>query len=268
MQMRTVSVLVAAAVSGIAAACLCVTILLGWENWTLQNRLAELQANWAQTVSAAAELREQRTAAQADLAAQQQRLETLQSDLDTARAAANQPAASDRKRAQRVRIFDPNGWVGFGWLLANPTNTVAAVGTEVPASVILDRPIAAGIMIQTVPDGGASPAAAASFASAWQQTPYGWPVGWADYGRDGRDDRPGRRPGVEPATTTPFVTPAPARQAAPRVLSLENFPQRGLRLPPTLNRPAPAPVQPLTITTPGLRALPATTAANRLPPSL
>ena len=269
MQMRTASVLVAAALSGIAAACVCVTILLGWENWTLQNRLADLQANWAQTVSAAAELREQRTAAQADLAAQQQRLETLQSELETARALARQSAVTDRKRAQRVRIFDPNGWVGFGWLLAGPTNMVAGGDAEVLSSVMLDHPLPAGTVVQPVLDGGTAPAIAIGSASAWQQNPYGWPAGWFDYGRDGRNDRYGRRRDAEPAPTTPIVTPAPATSAASRLLGKGGFLSQGLRIPPMLNRPAPAHIQPLMINAPGQRGLPAATApANPLQPSL
>jgi hypothetical protein len=235
------------------------------ENWTLQNRLADLQANWAQTVAAAAELREQRTAAQADLAAQQQRLETLQSELDTARATARQAAVTDRKRAQRVRIFDPNGWLGFGWLLAGPTNTVAVGGAEVLSSVMLDRPLTASTVVQPVPDGGGAPAVAISSASAWQQNPYGWPNGWFDYGRGGRADRPGDRPGVEPTPTPPVAIPVPAPPATLRFGGKGGFQSSGLRLPPTLNRPAPAPLQPLTINAPGSRGLPAaTTPANPL----
>jgi hypothetical protein len=266
--MRTASVLIAAAMSGIAAACVCVTILLGWEGWTLQNRLAEVQANWAQTVSAAAELREQRTTAQADLAAQQQRLETLQSELDTARATARPSATTDRKRAQRVRIFDPNGWLGFGWLLAGPTNTVAVGDAEILSSVVLDHPLPAGTVVQPVSDGGAAPAVAISSASAWQQNPYGWPAGWFDYGREGRNDRSGRQRDAEPPTA-PIAIPVPAPATALRLVGKGSFQSPGLRLPPTLNRPAPAPIQPLTLNAPGQHGLPAATApANPRPPSL
>ncbi len=271
MQIKTMTVLLAAAMSGVAAACLCVTALLGWENWTLQRRLADVQTNWERVVSQAAELRALQAASQVDLSTQQQRSETLQAQLDSLRSATNELAAAVLRRPLRVRIYDANGPLGLGWVLAAPTNAVVFGTPEAPANVMLDRPVQKTVVAAPAaqPSQPPAPAVASSYATSWQQLPYGywgWPVGWTgDEGRRRHDDsgRHGAGPG-----STPAVVPSPTSTGF-RGVSLGSFPSRVSVIPPMLNQPAPRPIQPMTTFAAGQRSfLPTVPTASLTPQTL
>jgi hypothetical protein len=269
MQIKTMTVLLAAAMSGVAAACLCVTALLGWENWTLQRRLADVQANWERVVSQAAELRALQAAAQVDLSTQQQRSETLQVQLDSLRSATNEPATTVLRRPLRVRIYDANGPIGLGWVLAAPTNAVVFGTPEAPANVMLDRPVPKTVVVAPAEQPSQAPPIASSYATSWQQLPYGywgWPVGWTGDEDRHRHDDSGRYGAGPDSTPTVAPLPTPVAPMGVKGISLGSFPTRVSVIPPALNQPAPRPIQPMTTFAGGQRSFPPSVPATSLTP--
>lgn len=251
MQNQTTSLIVAPVASGLAAALLCVAILLFGDSRSLRRQLAASDRRSADAIAESAKLRADQEAANAERAAQRERLAELEAQVTSLQGASQTNAGTPPRP---VRVFDGNRFVGLGWVVTPP-------GTNAPAAVVLDRRTQATALAVDAGDyaGTGSPSSAGTAYTYWsQQWPGYWGAGWVGYLEDGRPcpdfdpHDPGAPPTLPPAVLPPVPTPPDpqtqfgAMSAGERAFWQRPLPQQAnLRrslpvTPPTFRMPAAA----------------------------
>jgi len=245
MKNQPTSAMIAGIMSGVAAACVCLTIVLALQSRSLQRQLADAQRLGSEASAYAADLRVQQASTVADLASHRQRLAEAQQEVAALEAKVSN-TMTVTSRPVPVRIFDNNRLVGVGWIPASATNRSGLAGEGV-ATVFLDRRTSAtptseeSAAAQTAPTSRG--AAAASSAFVVQQSPYYgwfWPYGSWDCGLE-PDGEPTTDP--EPQPPQPPVPPTPGSPPAsptlPQTVVARMAPSRHPTFSATPNPPTP-----------------------------
>jgi len=245
MQPNTIPLVLAAAMSGIVAACLCVTVPLIGETRFLREQLTNTHRLWGEAAAAASELRRQQEATQATLSAQQEQLEALRTETDALRASSstNLPATGGVAQPIRVGVYAGDQYLGLGWVLASPTNATTRGTTAASvAKVVLDR-ASAGAVRGSPSEGVRAPAVSTfSYAYEYQPAPHWWwPLAWPVPGAGGerhpRRDRSSPAPAVVPSPyPSPSPSPSPGASFVSRSYSL---PLGMSKMPPRVSPPGP-----------------------------
>jgi hypothetical protein len=184
--------------SGLAAALLVLVAVLGWETFSLRDRLAEAQQRHQTAAAELARLQAQQDQTESRLTEHRAQLETLRAELEARRDAqtTNAPAPP----ATRVRVFANGRYLGTGWMQSGEARTPEA-------AVYLEGPVAAAA-------GESAPRATAavtafSVAQHYPGWPWLWTVGWLVGEATNNMPAPRSNPAAGNAPANPPANPDP-----------------------------------------------------------